>query len=321
MLRFICTLLFISITFQTQGWGFYGHQKINEHAVYLLPPQMMVFFKPHIRYLSVHAPDADKRRYMIAEEGPRHYIDLDLFGDYPYAHLPRRWEDAVAQFSEDTLLSRGIVPWHIMRTYKLLINAFNEKSATKILKLAADLGHYISDAHVPLHTSHNHNGQFTNQHGIHGFWESRVPELLAEDEFDFFIGKAEYLKNPEDYIWNRVLESNLACDSVLLFEKNLSEQMRKDSKYAFEERNGKVIRQYSASFTRTYHEQLNKMVERRMKMAIFSTASFWFTAWVNAGQPDLSFLIKNEIETNHEEIEKINNAWLSGKAMLGRQED
>jgi hypothetical protein len=32
------------------------------------------------------------------------------------------------------------------------------------------------------------------------------------------------------------------------------------------------------------------MVEAQMKKAITATASFWYTAWVNAGKPDLSDL-------------------------------
>ena len=83
------------------------------------------------------------------------------------------------------------------------------------MKYSAEIGHYIADAHVPLHASSNHNGQLTNQKGIHGFWESRVPELLAEKEFDFFIGKAEYIQNPGEFIWKRVLESAKAADTVL----------------------------------------------------------------------------------------------------------
>ena len=34
-----------------------------------------------------------------------------------------------------------------------------QKNQTKILRYAAELGHYIADAHVPLHASSNHNGQ------------------------------------------------------------------------------------------------------------------------------------------------------------------
>ena len=77
-----------------------------------------------------------------------------------------------------------------------LTDAFKEKDQAKILKLSAEIGHYIADAHVPLHAHSNHNGQYTGQQGIHGFWESRIPELLAEKEWDFFIGKAAYHDKP-----------------------------------------------------------------------------------------------------------------------------
>jgi hypothetical protein len=64
-----------------------------------------------------------------------------------------------------------------------LTNAFREKDQARILKLSAEIGHYVADAHVPLHASTNHNGQLTGQEGIHAFWESRIPELLAEKEW------------------------------------------------------------------------------------------------------------------------------------------
>jgi hypothetical protein len=109
--------------------------------------------------------DPDKRRYAVAEEAPRHYIDIDNYGQYPYKELPRKWEDAVAKFSEDTLQANGIVPWWIQTMQQRLTNAFKEKNKAKILKLAAELGHYIADSHVPLHASSNHDGQFTSQKG------------------------------------------------------------------------------------------------------------------------------------------------------------
>jgi hypothetical protein len=203
-----------------------------------------------------------------------------------------------------------------------LTNAFKEKDFSRILKTSAEIGHYISDAHVPLHASSNHNGQLTNQRGIHGFWESRVPELLAEKEWDFFIGKAVFISNPGDFIWKRVLESAKAADSVLRFEKELTKQFGEDKKYAFEERNGKIIRQYSAAFTIAFNKKLNGMVERRMRQSIFAVASFWYTAWVNAGQPDLKDLAGQKLtDADLKEFEELNNNWKAGGKMLGKQED
>ncbi|MBC7873174.1 MAG: S1/P1 Nuclease, partial [Ferruginibacter sp.] len=203
-------LLVLIISFIAKNcfcWGFYAHKKINNYAVFLLPPEMIVLYKSQIDFLTEHAVDPDKRRYAIPEEGPRHYIDIDHYGAYPYDALPRKWNDAVAKYSEDTLNRYGIVPWWLQTMLYRLTTAFKEKNQAKILKLSAEIGHYIADSHVPLHANTNHNGQYTDQKGIHGFWESRIPELLAEKEWDFFIGQAEYIKNPLDFTWKRVLES------------------------------------------------------------------------------------------------------------------
>ncbi|MEO5890666.1 MAG: zinc dependent phospholipase C family protein [Ferruginibacter sp.] len=312
---FIIGCLFVSDSF---CWGFYAHQKINYYAVFLLPPEMMVLYKPNITFLSEHAVDPDKRRYAVKDEAPRHYIDIDHYGTYPYSNLPHQWKDAVAKFGEDSLKMFGTVPWHIQSMLLRLTNAFKEKNFSKILKNSAELGHYIADSHVPLHANSNHNGQFTNQKCIHGFWESRVPELLAEKEFDFFIGRARYIDNPGEYVWSRVLESAKAADSVLNFEKELTRIFPADQKYSFENRNGILTRQYSAAFTIAFDKKLEGMVERRMRLSIASIASFWYTAWVNAGQPDLRVLSKqNFSEADAKEFEVLNDSWKNG----GKEEE
>jgi len=318
MRRSIIFAICCIISIKSFCWGFYGHQKINYFAVFLLPPEMMVLYKPNIQFLSDHAVDPDKRRYAVAGEAPKHYIDIDNYGQYPYPELPLQYDDAVKKFSADTVAANGIVPWWIQIMQQRLTNAFKEKDQVKILKLSAEIGHYIADSHVPLHASSNHDGQHTNQKGIHGFWESRVPELLAEKEFDFMIGKATYIANISKYVWDRVLESGAAADTVLNEEAVLSKQMSADRKFAFEERNGKLIRQYSSEFTIAYNNQLNGMVERRMRQAIASVASFWYTAWVNAGQPDLKNL-RNVAFTEEDlkEFDTLNIAW-KNSAVKGR---
>ncbi|HYO21145.1 MAG TPA: zinc dependent phospholipase C family protein [Flavisolibacter sp.] len=304
----LCTTLLI---YQTAFcWGFYAHQKINYYSVFLLPPQMLLLYKQNIQFISEHAVDPDKRRYAVAEEGPRHYIDLDHYGTYPFNALHRRWDSAVVKFGEDTLQSHGIIPWWVQAMKVRLTNAFKEKNAAKILKLSAEIGHYIADAHVPLHASSNHDGQYTDQKGIHGFWESRVPELLAEKEWDFFIGKADYIKNTQDFIWKRVLESAAAADTVLKFEKTLSKKFSPDQRFSFEQRNGVVQRQYSTAYAKAYNKGLNGMIERRMRQSIYAVASFWYTAWVDAGQPDLSSLTSVKFsEDEQKEFEELNRVW------------
>jgi hypothetical protein len=319
--RTLIVFLYLLSAHQCFCWGFYAHRKINYYAVFLLPPDMMVLYKPHIDFIVQHAVDPDMRRYAIAVEGPRHYIDINDYGIYPFDSLPRKWNDAVAKYSEDSLNAHGIVPWWVNTMLYRLTGAFKEKNQAKILKLSAEIGHYIADAHVPLHANSNHNGQLTDQRGIHGFWESRIPELLADTEWDFFIGKAGYIKNPADFIWKRVLESAAAADTVLKFEKDLSKTFSPDQKYSFEDRNGIIVRQYSSAYTIKYDEMMRGMVERRMRQAIFAVASFWYTAWINAGQPDLTALNNTEFSADEQkEFETLTAAWKNG-TVKGREHE
>ena len=321
MKRIILVTAFCCITINCFCWGFYAHQKINYYAAFLLPPEMMVLYKPNIVFVSEHAVDPDKRRYAVADEGSRHYIDIDHYGPYPYTGLPHQWNAAVAKFGEDSLKQYGIVPWHIQVMLNRLTAAFKQKNFTVIMKTSAELGHYIADSHVPLHANSNHNGQYTNQRGIHGFWESRVPELLADKEWDFFIGKAAYIAHPLDFTWARVLESAKAADSVLYVEKELTKQFGTDKKYAFENRNGVIIRQYSSAFSIAFNKKLDGMIERRMRQSIFAVASFWYTAWVNAGQPNLKELSKEQFSVaDATAFEELNTQWKSGSKMIGKQE-
>lgn len=272
------------------SWGFFAHQKINRIAVFSLPPEMIGFYKKHISYITEKAVNPDMRRYVNDAEAPRHYIDLDVYGDSAVYNLPRYWLDAVAKYGEDSLQAYGIVPWHIAAVKHWLTQAFLNQDTDAILRLSADLGHYVGDANVPLHTTENYNGQLTGQYGIHGFWESRLPELFFE-EYDLFVGKADYEPNTQLRAWEAVKEAHLVLDTVLQFEKALTEKFDDSKKYAFEERGQTLVRVYSYNFSRAYHRKLNGMVERQMRKAIKMTADLWFTAWVDGGQPDLKSLM------------------------------
>ena len=363
-------------------WGFFAHRRINRQAVFSLPPEMIVFYKRHVEYLTTHAVDPDKRRYATRHEAPRHYIDLDRWGTYPFPQVPRDWptallrytdllvisgagdtlhllepasfqlEEGRLQFSEavhpmvlydgvgeeayrrffirqvlpqyyeerwtvscdslwrllngdsipcrevwlrDRFSEHGILPYHLLRMQERLTEAFRQGDPERILRLSADMGHYIGDAHVPLHTTENYNGQLTGQEGIHAFWESRIPELFVDAEYDFFVGKAQYIQSPRDYFWNIVLSSHRLVDEVLQVEKELSRTFPPDQQYCFEERLGATVRTQCRAYAEAYRQRLAGQVERRMRAAILAVSSSWYTAWADAGQPDLGRLLEVEV--------------------------
>ncbi|MDO7845134.1 zinc dependent phospholipase C family protein [Hymenobacter sp. M29] len=301
-LLLICApLLFIA--HRAQAWGFFGHRLLNRLAVYTLPPGMIGFYKANIDYLTVNATRPDSRRTVVPDEAPKHFLDVDRYGDSAEYKLPRKYADAVARYGEDSLQRHGIVPWNVVAMKNKLTAAFKAKDTDRILSLSADLGHYVADACVPLHTTKNYNGQLTGQRGIHGLWESRLPELLSAD-YDLFTGKAEYIDNPTNAIWAAVIRSHAAVDSVLLFERQLTGQMSGDQKYGYEQRGNNTVRAYSREFSRAYHAKLNGQVERQMRYAASLIGDFWFTCWVDGGSPDLSQLPRTPSEKEQLRLER-----------------
>lgn len=318
LFRNTATLLaaFLLISSSSMAWGFFGHERINRLAVFSLPPEMMALYKPHIEYIVQLSTAPDKRRYMVPEEGARHYLDVDHYG---FLNIPRTWPQAVEKFTADTLQRYGILPWHMERMMARLTKAFMAGDQARILRLSSELGHYMADAHVPLHACSNHNGQFTGQHGIHGLWESRIPELLADEHFDYWTGKAGYIRNFRDFAWQVTGESARASDTVLWLEKQLSLRFPADRRYAYEIRKGTLVRNYSADYVRAYQALLGDMVERRMRGAIAAVAACWYTAWVDAGQPTLTAVGSgNPAGQAQEALRELDSLWQQRK-IFGRE--
>lgn len=302
MRNYVLIVLFV-LSSQTyaHAWGFWGHQRINRLAVFTLPPEMVGFYKYYIGYITENSVNPDKRRYAVPDEAPRHYIDIDIYykfyGDSAVYKMPRYWGDAVGKFTEDTLKAYGIVPWHIFRMKNDLTRAFEKMDVPRILRLSAEIGHYIADANVPLHTTENYNGQLTNQIGIHGFWESRLPELFG-DEYDIWTGQARYLEKPQLTAWEAVINAHLALDSVLRFEKELTAVFPEDKKFVYEQRNRMNVRTYTKEFSKLYHDKLAGQVERRMRASVKMVGDFWLTCWIDAGKPNLSNLLDKKHEND-----------------------
>ncbi|RYY13955.1 MAG: S1/P1 Nuclease [Cytophagaceae bacterium] len=287
----VLPLLFGSVG-PARAWGFYGHRLLNRLAVYTLPPEMLPFFKANIDYLTTNATRPDSRRTVVPTEAPRHFLDVDAYGDSALTShgrgLPRAYADAVALVGgEDSLLRHGIVPWQVARMKGQLTEAFKAQDTDNILRLAADMGHYVADACVPLHTTRNYNGQLTNQRGIHALWESRLPELNATG-YDLLTGQAPYLARPTEAAWAAVERAHAALDSVFTIERQLTAELSEDRKYGYEQRGRQTIRTYSREFSQAYHQRLNGQVERQLRYAARLIGAFWYTCWVDAGQPDLS---------------------------------
>lgn len=276
---------------------------------------MSGFYEANIEYITAHAVSADKRRYIDSNEAPHHFLDADHYGKNPFAHIPQNWGDAVHKYTADTLDKYGTVPWTIQYNYYKLVKAFKAHDTTEILNTSANLGHYVADAHVPLHLTLNYNGQFTNQTGIHALWESRLPELFG-DQYNYFAGRARYINDPLKEAFRICRSSFAEVDSVLRLEQMLNKTFPHDKKYSKVGHGQKQVQDYSSEYSLEYQKMLNGMVQRRLRASILSVGSYWYSAWVDAGQPDLNKLIAVPLTISQKkEIQREETFYKAGKVL------
>ena len=292
----LITLVFSCSVGLLYGWGFWAHQRINRAAIFALPEEMRRFFYNHIDFISEESVIPDVRKYAINDkaEPNRHYIDLELLQRTPGETIPQTFKEAIAKYGDSLIQKSGLLPWYIDTIMTKLTKAFRDKSKPEILFLAADLGHYIGDAHMPLHTTVNHDGQLTGQKGIHALWESYLPEKFGTN-YNFHTGDAIYINEIKKEIWRIIGNSHKLVDSVLIIQRRLNSQFPAGEVYQ-KDAAGNIIKNkfnqsvYSLAYAGKYNEMLNGMVESQLRLSISATANFWYTAWVNAGKPNIDDL-------------------------------
>jgi hypothetical protein len=324
MKNFISRFLFISICISAipffSSWGTFGHEHINKAAVFALPEPMRLFFYNHIDYITQESTVPDLRKYTMQDktEAPRHFIDLENFG--PVDSIPRTFEKVALKYKSEFLSENGILPWHIQDMMDKLTKAFKGKRKTEILFLAADLGHYIGDAHMPLHTSVNHDGQLTEQRGIHSLWEARLPEMFG-DSYNYNTAQASYIQDIQKNTWEFILHSHKLADSLLLADKQLRKRFQYGRIFKTDSK-GEVLKNkfnqqiFDDAYADEFHQALNGMVQNQLRAAIVCVSSYWYTAWVNAGKPVLTDLDPEYInKKNSEELQKELNTLKYGKLL------
>jgi hypothetical protein len=293
--KYLLAVAGIAIIVVFSGWGFLVHRTVNQLAVYQLPEPLQPFFYENMEYLVKNAVRPDLRRSFDTSEAPKHYIDAEMYGDSAMWKMPQSWNKAVEKFSKDTLDEYGYVPYWITAMKEKLTNAFRKRNRDSILYYAADIGHYIGDAHVPLHTTENYDGQLTNQKGLHNLWEATVPELMIDQYQLYSKHKAKYLNDPAAAIWRTVRSSFVMLPNVFNQETEASKGFTDSTKYRKQIRNGREVKVYTSDFAKEYGKRLGKTVNQRLLQASNQIADFWYTSWVDGGKPDLNQLLKQPL--------------------------
>ncbi|HEX7844845.1 MAG TPA: zinc dependent phospholipase C family protein [Chitinophagaceae bacterium] len=305
------------------SWGFLVHRTVNQLAVYHLPKPMQSFFYSNMDYLVEQSVRPDLRRNQDSTEAPKHFIDLEIFGDSAAWKMPFNWDDAAKIYTKDSLIKYGYVPYQIIVIKNKLTEAFRSKNRDSILFYAADLGHYIGDANVPLHTSLNYDGQLTNQKGLHSLWESMVPEIEIEKYDLYNKHKAKYLSNPEQEIWDCIRRAHLLLPDVFGKEIEATKGFTDSTKFRTQVRRGREVKSFTSDFAKAYSKLLGKTINEQLISSANMVADFWYTAWIDAGKPDLSGVStkafdKNALKTEQKAWKK--NNLIANKLLIARKQ-
>ncbi|MBA2251004.1 MAG: S1/P1 Nuclease [Chitinophagaceae bacterium] len=303
------------------GWGAWGHRHINKAAVFALPIQMRNFYYNHIDFITEGSVVPDIRRGVLNDksENARHYVDIEEFTNFSPDDIPKTPKEITAKYDSAFLQRTGILPWYIQTLTDKLTLAFKRKNRSEIIFISAELGHYVADAHMPLHTASNHDGQLTNQKGIHSFWETHLPQLYG-DSYNFFTSDAKYIPDITAETWRIVLESHRLVDTLLSVERKLRPTFPKENLYKKDD-SGKVILQYnqpvfSNEYSARYHSALNGMIEKQMRASIQDVADYWYTAWVNGGKPNLDIMDEASLTSrNRKNLKREMKSWKKGRLL------
>lgn len=283
MVRTLRTIfVFFSLALSTiaWGWGYDAHRRINQKAAEILEGELGLYTQVHASELALFAPVADFIKDVHRDEFNRHFIDADLYGDFPFSELNVSYEKLVETYGEENLKKWGIAPWSIAESVQTLTKMFKQERWDEALYYMGHLGHYVADLHMPLHTCANYNGQLTGNDGVHFRWESRmVDELIPDFEP---VGEIQQISEPiatsleitrESFqLYPRLLKADDIARKHLTTEQ--AKELNTYKKLHYEDRYLKLL-----------YAETEDVVHDRLGKAAVRVASFWVSCWVNAGSP------------------------------------
>lgn len=252
-----------------EAWGPRGHRLVNGAAIQNLPKEMGTFYGRHASELIRWSMEPDWAKDKDAQEGYRHYINLEVYS----FKVPRSYDEAVRLYGPQTVRENGTVPWRIQEMFDRLTKAFAAKDAKAIVKTSAWLGHYVADVHVPFHATQNSDGQSTGNQGIHSRFEHKLLETHSQD-----IHIAPHEARLISDVWEETM-------TALRESHKLVKGILKADRRAHKASHGLEARYYDKLW-----KESGGTAQSRLATAADRLASLWFTAWFKAGQPDLSKL-------------------------------
>lgn len=224
----------------------------------------------------------DYRKDQNPEEPSRHFIDLELYGEFPFSGLDLNYDQLVGRFGKERVEKNGTLPWAVQRTFDKLTEAFRSRNLAQILLYSADLSHYVADLHQPFHTTENFDGQSTGQLGIHSRFESDLVNLYLQ-QIPFSKAHPTNLGPLMRKLRDVTVESYRWVDPILLADARVVSELEINRKQYL----GKVNqgKKYPEQYFKRMFDEVGEILGDCVNQAAYRVGSLWWMAWKKAGQP------------------------------------
>jgi hypothetical protein len=250
------------------GWGENAERLITSKAVDTLPDEMQPFFEANRQFLVQHVTDAGQSKNPADEHND--YIELDHFGSFPFAALPRSYMTAIDKYGRHTIQTDGLLPWQIGLYSQKLTEAFQSGNWADVRLTAAILAHYVAAAHDPFNTTMNRDGKLSGQPGVNSRFST---SLVDRYQLFFFVkpNEAALIRDPTDDAFEICLSAHAWLDNVLLDDRRAEQGLSG----------------YNGEYYDRFYAQAGAILIRQISDASTDVGSYWMTAWINAGRPAL----------------------------------
>jgi hypothetical protein len=252
------------------AWGANGHKLIVNQAIDTLPADIRFFFEGNRSILLQHVTDPLEAIEKTPSERHHHFLFLDKYGRFPFDSLPRNYKAAVAKYTKAKLEANGLLPWQVGVYSEKLTEAMKAGRWEEARLDAAIIANYVAEAHDPFNTTENFDGRLTAQPGIN----ERFGKTLIDKYSSFFPMRpndAVYINDPTDRAFEACLSSHSWLEIILLADRNA--------------RRGE--NSYNDDYFDRFYNQAAAILIRQLSDAATDVGSYWLTAWVNAGRPQL----------------------------------
>jgi len=252
------------------AWGPQTHRLADDWAIGTLPANLHNYFQSNRDFILEHASDPEEWTKKDRYERMRHYIFLNKYGMFPYLELPHSYRAAVNKYGLKHITRNGVLSWQIGEYSLKLTNAFRAHDWKQVKLDSAALAFYVADAHDPLHTTQNYDGQLTGQAGL----ERRFGSDLVERYSHFFMFRpdnASKVSDPTEYAFQMILEAHTWVDQIIL-----ADGLALGS-----------LPGYTDEYYDRFYSRVGSTAMKEISEAAHDIGSYWYTAWLNAGRPEL----------------------------------